>query len=341
VLSANLLRALVNRLKEARAKNRLESLLRRVKQGGEVLRRKFRVSGSIDELAEAVQIAAQEGLLTADVLASLVDEVEENGAQHIFLFDLTDAGAALARSRTLKRAFQPLPNQPTPAMYAELPTATRTYISERPEGIVIKQIGRAMYWEKDEDRSYEREDERAVFIVRRQRRAINLLRLDPARKRAEVRIDRVRGLMDDRLAITLFTQFRTAIQPEFDFEANMAPVQIWRGFTRIVADKVSTYMSTDGAKDPSVSVQISNRRERDRGPDVRDHPAYRYTGEEYVRDTLNVYWRQDNGEKIHTVLSRVKAGDKEYGKIYVAAKLDPSELTNVVDSIRQFALEAS
>jgi hypothetical protein len=343
LLNTDLVGALVGRLKEARAKHRLEEFLKEVKGQQGVPRGKFRTSGTMEQLAEAVQIAAQEGSFNADSLAGLVDEVEENGGQHIFLFDLTDAGADLAGSRGLRDAFQPLPRKPTLAMYAELPTATRTYFSERDDIIVIKQISRASYWERDDERSERGEDERVEVTVRRHRRAINLLRIDPTRRRAEVRIDRVRGEMDNVLAIALFRQFQKALEGQFDFGSNMIPVQIWQAFTQIVADREHTYMSTDAAKDPSVSVQISTRRESDQGTDVRDHPSYKYGGSEYVRESLNVFWHlsETGDKKFHTILSRVKMDDTSYGKIYVAAKLEPAELTNVIDRIRQFTLDAS
>jgi hypothetical protein len=338
LLSAELLAALVSRLKEARSKGRLGLLLKRIKEEQDVPRRKFRSSGTIEQLREAVGIAAADGLISVKDLASLVDDVEENGGQHIFLFNLTEAGKQRARSQAFKGAFQALPAQATPAMYAELPSAKRTYLTERATRIVVKQISRAEYWEKDEDRSYSRADERATFIVRRQRRAINLLLLDPVQGRAEVRIDRVRSLMDDGLALTLFSEFQNDLQDAFAFASLTTPVPIWQGFTRIVSDRANTYMSTDGAKDASVTVNISNRREADRGTDVRDHPTYAYATRDYTRDTLNVYWLQEGKEKVHTILSRVP--DANIGKIYVAAKIDADQLAYVIERIRQSTLDA-
>jgi len=338
LLSTELLDALVSRLREARAKGRLELLLKQIKQEQDVPRRKFRASGTIDQLREAVQIAAEDGSISVNVLASLVDEVEENGGQHIFLFDLNEAGRQQVRSEAFKDSFHALPTQPTPAMYADLPSAKRTYIAEKTNRIVVKQIYRATYWEKDEDRSYSHADERATIMVRRHRRAINLLLLDPVLGRAEVRIDRVRGQMDDGLALTLFSEFQEDLKDNFDFAFLTTPVPIWRGFTRIVSDRDNTYMSIDGARDASVNVNISNRRENDRGTDVRDHPAYTYTTGDYVRDTLNVYWLQEGKEKIHTILSRVP--DATIGKVYVAAKIDAEQLAYVLERIRQSTLDA-
>ena len=145
LLSAELLGPLVRRLREARAKSRLEGLLRQIKLEQDVPRRKFRSSGTIDQLIEAVEIAAREGLVSANDLASLVDEVEENGGQHVFLFDLNEAGVKRASSKALREAFPSLPAQPTPAMYADLPSASRVYFSERTDAVVIKQIFKASY----------------------------------------------------------------------------------------------------------------------------------------------------------------------------------------------------
>lgn len=338
MLTVDLLAALVSRLKEARAKGRLEAVLKQIKADPDVSKRSFRASGTIEQLRDAVQKAGEQGLISAQDLASLVDDVEENGGQHIFLFDLNALGIARVRSQEFKDSFQRLPAQPTPTLYADLPNAKRTYYIERPRQIVVKQVYPAEYWEKDEDRSYADADERVTYIVRKQRRAINLLLLDLARGQAEVRIDRVRGQMDDGLALELFSQFRKDMEEAFDFDSLTTPVPIWQGFTRIVSNRTDTYMSTDGARDASVVVSISNRRENDRGTDVRDHPSYAYATGDYARDTLNVYWLQEGGEKIHTILSRVPGTGM--GKIYVAAKLEPDQLTNVIERIRQSTLDA-
>lgn len=343
MLSVELLEPLVRRLREARAKSRLQAFLKRIKKEQDVPVRKFRSSGTIEQLIEAVEIAARDGLISATDLAALVDEVEENGGQHVFLFDLTPAGIARARSRALKDAFQTLPAQPTPGMYADLPAASRVYFVKREDTIVIKQIFRASYWEKDETRSYERDNERATFIVRRQRRAINLLRLEPRTGRAEIRIDRVRGQMDDRLAMSLLADFQNSLKGAFDFQSLVTPLEIWRGFPRIVKDRTRTYMSTDGARDASVSVNISNRREKSEGGDVRDHRHYRFSGTDYSRDTLNVYWFEpgNEDEKFHSILSREEVNGQAVGKVYVAAKLTPAQLAYVLDTIRQFTVDPS
>jgi hypothetical protein len=230
-------------------------------------------------------------------------------------------------------------------MYAELPNATRTYATTRDNGlIVVKQIFKASYWEKDEDRSHSDDNERTVVTVRLERRAINVLRLDPLRREAEIRIDRVRGQQDDSLATELFEQFQQSLQHIIDIDKHFAPVPIWNGFRRIVADLKGTYMSTDSAEDPSVVVHIPNRRASDRGTDVRRHDSYQYATTEYTRNSLNIYWRKPDepDEKIHTILSRVdRAGRTPYAKVYVAAKLTPDDLSNVLERIRQSARDAS
>lgn len=338
-MNPELLAALLGRLQESRAKRRLESLLKRIKQEQDVPRQTFRASGTIEQLREAVGRAAAEGLISAQDLASLVDEAEENGAQHIFLFDLNEAGKARARSQEFRATLPALPAQPTPAMYAELPGSKRTYLSARTGRVVVKQIYKAEYWEKDEEasRTLSNENRRVNVTIRRERRAINLLSLDPVLGRAEVRIDRVRGQLDDSLALDLFAQFKDDLSEVFDFDSLSTPVEIWRAFPAIVADREGTYMSTDGAKDASVSITISNRRENELGTDVRNHPTYAYATDDYVRDTLNVYWLR-GGEKVHTILSRVPGTG--LSKVYVAAKLEPSLLDYVIERIRQSTLDA-
>jgi hypothetical protein len=343
--NTDLLKALVARLQAARAKVRLELLLKQSRQDQGLSRRAFRASGTMEELAQAVFVAAEKGALTPEHLARVVDEVEENGGQHIFLFDLTPDGVALVRSGRLQRSFTRLPPQPTVAMYSELPAATRTYLEDRgPDGLAVKQIARAAYWERDEENSYSEEDRRVVATVRRQRRAVNLFKVNPLRAEAEIRIDRVRNQMDDVLATALFQQFKTTLEDVVDFERHLTVTPIWNGFRLIVNDLETTYMSTDSARDPSVSVHISNRRDSDRGTDVRQHISYRYTSTDYTRDSLNIYWRlAGDGEenKVHSILSRTKLPDRDYSKVYVAAKIERDQLSHVIERIRQFTRDAS
>jgi hypothetical protein len=131
---------LVRRVNEARAKGRLQDLLRAIKTEQELPTNTFRVTGTPDQLLESVQTAAAGGRLTDRRLADLVDSIEENGAQHLFLLDLTPAGKAKLTARRFGDAFAEIPARPTPGLYADLPTTTRTHFISRPDALVIKQV---------------------------------------------------------------------------------------------------------------------------------------------------------------------------------------------------------
>ena len=158
------------------------------------------------------------GLLPLTRLATLVDELEENGGQHLFLFDLTTDGLAALRPATLQQAFPPMPPGPTPAMYADPPDHPQIYFVQRPDALVVKQIHTATFWEKDEERSYSDATERALIVVRRQRRAINLFRVLPDQRRAEIRIDRITHSLGDKDIGEHLRGFLAALDPILNIE---------------------------------------------------------------------------------------------------------------------------
>ena len=327
---------LLQRLRTAGSKTSLQDLLRAVNEEQELKRGELKITGNLEELLERTRDALSRNWLGVERLSSLVDSHEENGGQHVFLFDVTAAGLKALKSKAFRANFDVMPSHPTAAMYAELPQVDCTYFSERPDALVIKQVYRTAYWEKDEDLSSSTDTVRTTISVRRERRALNLFRLMPEEKKAEIRVDRVRGEMDDSLALTLFSEFLDVLSPVVDAQTHLQPTKIWHGFTGIVADQDHTYMSTDTAQDASVAVRMSNRREDTKGQDVRNHPDFKFIGPSYSRKNLNVYWLTEYS-KIHTILSHFEQEGRQHGKVYVGAKISAEELTDVTERIRQFA----
>jgi hypothetical protein len=333
---------LVRRVNDARGKAHLEQLLKDLKAEQNIPAKALKATGSKEELATAVKIAADKGWLTERRLADLVDHLEENGGQHIFLFDLTARGVARLTRARLAEAFTEIPARPTAALYATLPTAKRTYLIARPDALVVKQVFKAEYWEKDEEKSkaHTNDDERATFVRRRERRAINLFRIQPEQRLAEMRIDRVRGDRDDALALDLAADFLKDLEPALTAAEDLAPLDIRRGLRQMAADRTDIYLNADDAVDASAQMSLANRRERDRGPDIRDHVRYQLDGDDCARERLSPYWIIDGDEdnKVFTHLSVVDVdGIGECGKIYVSATLEPAVLNHVLDRIRHFA----
>jgi hypothetical protein len=332
-----LLTALLARVKDTGAKSALQTMLADIKATQNLGRQELRTSGTLEELGAAVRIAIDRNWLTEERLASLVDEAEENGGQHIFMFRVTDAGVAAVRAATLRASFPNAPMRPTPALYAELPQATRTFFQERQTALVVKQIYRADYWEKDETKSYSNANERGSITVRHERRAVNLFAFKPEERLAEFRIDRVHA-QDETFAVENFQAFAADLEPTVDWQTHLEPIPIWEGFSQIVADRDRTYMSTDEGEDATVGIRIKNRRLGALGVDVRDQP--KYPEGVLARRTLNVYWVQEDGSRIHTILSKVRIGELQNGvdvaKVYIAAKLDQNTLEGLLATIRSF-----
>ena len=345
---------LVERLRASQRGNRaIQGFLRAVKMQRSLGTRELLTSGNRGTLLEHLRDAVAEGFIPVDNLARFVDRVEENGGQHIFLFDLTPEGVVTLQPDALETAFPP--SGPNAAMYEDVPKQPRIHFEHRPDALVVKQIHSAGYWRKDEARSeaYSEEGVRAVFQVEHRCRALNILRVLPERGQAEIRIDRLTsGLTRDEIGAH-FQAFLSALSPVLDEKQHLSSTPIWRGFGDIVDCRDGTYMRVDRATDPSVNINISNRREGTIGRDVRDHPSYELASQDYTRDVLSVSWitewllgndsSDDRGdpERVHTTLSKFTIDGRDYGKIYVAASVSPEVLSCVSENIRHFAREVS
>lgn len=271
-------------------------------------------------------------------LARLVDAIEENGAQHVFLFSMTDAGyQAIAGGQLLGR-FPAPPAQPTVALYGD-PSTTRTFAFERNGRLYVKQVYLAEYWDLVE--RHETTTQRTVVYRLERQRAVNLLVANPATREVEIRIDRVRPKDDERLASRALDDFCARLAPALDVAQHLEPVRIWAGFRAMVQARDETFMTVDDAEDPTIRHRLASRRGDTVRLDIRDHAAYDMTQAKYVRETLNIYWLRQE-ERLHTMMSRVTSSDgRWFGKVYIPAQLDEAALDYVIGRIRSFAPQAS
>lgn len=337
---------LVRRLYLAGAKGKLEQLLRDVKTEHDLGKKLFRVTGTQEELGESVQAAINAKVLTAARLSALIDEVEENGRQHIFLFRLTPAGLNELTEAELSSHPNP-PAEPTEAFYADEPSARRTYFVRRGPRVCIKQVYLAEFWQL--------EGQDKVSATHRIRtwkritvRAVNMMLVDRAARTAEIRIDRVRtDRLDNTLALKSLAEFVDSIDNPLDVQTQLQTTPIWHGFAGIVGEGTGdgeTYMNHDKPSDATAEHSLSNHRARRGGPDIRTHPQHpKEAG--LLRDSLSVYWRLPEGlapegseAYVYTFLSRVRKSDVgELGKVYVGATLSPGQLDHVIARVRHFA----
>jgi hypothetical protein len=289
---------------------------------------------------DAARVAVEQHYLPLERLARLVDEIEENGAQHLLLFTLTDAGLVHLTHARLAQSLQGPPTAPTAALYADPPLTSRVFVEDRDATVVVKQITRAEFWEPAPNEGESTPDRRVSVVVRRRVRAVNLMKIRPATREVEIRLARGRRADDSKLAADLLEGFLDGVGAALDHERDLLPVQIWRGFRAIVEAKDETFMAVDEGLDPSVSQRISNRREGTRGGDVREHPSYNLNRQDLRRDRLNVYWDvpQDlGGDRVHSILSRILVGQHDTGKVYLAARLSAESVDHVVQRVRAFA----
>jgi hypothetical protein len=337
--------ALIARAFAAGGKGKIEALLKDTKERSAGLRgargADFRTGGTREQVAEAVRQAVHGHHLTSHRLAELVDSLEENGAQHIFLYGLSDEGAAALSARQLARRLPGAPHAPTEAYYAEQPQ-TRTHFENRDGILYIKHIYVAEYWERNETESSETAERRVTVLDKVRRRAVNIVRIRPASRDVEVRIDRARPLHDTTLALALFDQFKASLNGIVDFETHVRTSPIWRGFHEIILARHETYMATDEGYDPAVAQRLSNRRGGRLGTDIRDHQNFR---PDNTRDHLNVWWKlpgaaggDEDARYLHSIMSRLPArgNDQELAKVYIGAKPEPADLEHALNRIRHF-----
>jgi hypothetical protein len=345
-MADDLIEVLLNRLFDANAKGKLEVFLSEIKSKKKIPFQDLRTSGTSEELVDIVKDAVAANHVTRRELAGLVDEIEENGGQHIFLFDLTaDGRKNLTRERLLD-ALPELPGEPTRAFYAKHPSSTRTYVKDHGEAVVVKQIRTSAYWEKNEAASEVTADRRVEIYEHVRRRAVHSLWLFPSSDQVQIRIDRVRSGDYRSLALEFLNDFLQAIIHVLDLRRDLRPVPIWDGYAGMVASRDETFMNTDDAFDATVKESITNRREGMRGTDVRDHPSYHLADSGYGRKQLAVYWRlpgtfgkpgDNEPPTVYTRMTTVDPGKFRMGKVYVSAKVPKEQLEHVLGRIRHFA----
>jgi hypothetical protein len=334
---------IVQRLVQARAKNKLEDLLEKTKNDKKLPREAFRVSGTAEQVDAAIVTAVNDGHLSIRELADLVDQVEENGAQHIFLFRLNDEGRAAITEDSLRKRFLAYPTDPTEELYAELPAQSRTYFRQDANVSVVKQISKTSYWEVDRDESKETADLIVRVTRRKEKRVIHLARFD-REGNVEIRIDRLMQSTTDTRAVADFEEFADSLNPPLKWQEHLEPVPIWNGFNDIVRATAETFMNIDEAADGSVRQRFSSSRAEMRGTDVRKHKDWKLSTDDYHRTGLNVYWLYGHGEsqeKIYTSLAAVTVRDMLLAKVFVSAKVDPGQLNHVITRVRHFAGQSS
>lgn len=350
---------LLNRLYDVHEKKKVQDLLRVAKKRPGVKPTDFSVTGNREDIRQSIKTAIELGYLSSGDLARLVDSVEENGSQHIFLFTLTDEGRRELTAERLRHAFPETPDLPLQALYRDRPTSPHAVFRLRDDVLSIKEVRTFEYWVYDEGASSTDTQRRTVTYQKKRERGVNVFQIDRARGLAEVRIDRVGQRMDDQMALDVLKDFeRTLIEGghgpgpgPIDPLRHLSCIPVSKAFGRILQATDETYMAVDEARSASIIHRISNYRAGTAGKDVRLLPQYDMDSKDYSHDRLNVYWRiPSTGKLVHTILAKaavpIVGGNGKTvqycncGKIYIPNRLEPAELRHVIDRIRHFAEKA-
>jgi hypothetical protein len=336
---------LIERFFEIDAKYRVEEFLKKIQEGNHLTSRELRTTDSVEDLKVALREAVNAGHLTVSDLADKVDELEESGNQHIFLFELTEDGAnQLTDART--RRYKIPETAPVESAYELHPTDRLTWHHDRDGRLILKQVFTASFWQANSEESTRTEEREVLVYDRVKRRAVNFLVVHTARKRAEIRIARVEGFQDsDPKALVRFQDFLKRLAPFLDMERHLVATPIWKAFRAIASNREEVRFAWERATDPSATLTYSDRLLGRTGVDIRDHPDYRLSDAKWARKEVRPRWKRGSGphaQEIATRLTEVELDeDVRVGKVEIAKVLDRDSLKYVIGRIRHFTSEAS
>ena len=325
---------LLQRIVDARSVTRLTAKLQHIKAAKGLKRNELRTTGTTDQICDSARAAVERGLIEISDVAEVVDELEENGGQHIFLFRCTTGADASNLEAKVAEAFHAKPADPTPAYYSEFPTTNRIYYE--PLGHVgrAKQIGKTDFWVRDEDESHEDENVQVTVHRREEARIVNLLIVDPTENLVQVRIGQASYRAPAKQWEKDYKDFLERLDPTVDF-GPLIPIPVWRGFRNQVLNRDETYMKVDEAHDMSSSQSIALLRHI--GQDIREYPDYNLDDTKFSRDFLNIYWllNDEKGNEIgvYTNQKKVEVGGHEVCKIWISRHLSKHVLDNVLARI--------
>ncbi len=268
-----LVEKLVDRIIESHAKNRLENFLKAAKEKSAAPVRAFATAGSRDQLVKALGSAIQGRFVTLQEVVSLMDRIEENGAHHIFMFDLTEAGRAALTEKALQNVFKLLPDPPPEDMYSEVPARPYTFLRIRDPIIALKQVRLTTYMMLDPKKTVTLPSgEQTITRVPVERRAVNMLVINVKTGAVEIRIDRSDSTTD-ATAIEDFDRFVTDMKDSLKWREHLAPFPVRSSFPKMV-DSRDIFMKAAQIVGSDIAGTVSSVRQ---WTDVRDTPRYNFS----------------------------------------------------------------
>ncbi len=328
---------LLNRVESNQAAGRLSDFILGIKERRRLPRDSFRSRGTFQEVCNSVRQAIADRHLSLSDIASFVDEVDENGAQHIFMFNAPSQEFVESTVGAIKDKFTERPSGLDLDWYADLPAKMHLHYEIRGEVVVLREIKKVEYWVIDRNESTETINKQVIVKVKKESRALNLLRIHVDTGLIEIRLARASSQVPHKLWESELKRFADRILPALDFKL-LEPIPIWTGFSGQLANRDDTYLKTDEAHDTSTSQRISKIRQA--GSDLRDNPDYNLDEDRFLRDKLNIYWivvsETANEAVVHTIQQRVKFEGQDLGKIYIAQHATDNVIDHVLGTIRSY-----
>jgi hypothetical protein len=260
------------------------------------------------------------------------------------LFDFAPEFQSEITIENALKVFGSPPKTPEEAFYAETPQETLNARVEPDAVVVVKQVHTTSYW-----RTIDTVTEGRIQTIRREqidRRAVNLLRIENSRRRAELRLSRLGADESDKQVAIRFETLLTVFTKLLDIRTTFIPVPIWDAYHLIAIDRDHTLMRWDSPQGSEHAVRFMARRQHGAHfwDDIRDSPDYPKSEPAYARDELRIYWVRGSGEDkeaLETRLSDIKLKPMRYGKVEIVEVLKPDDVTYVLGRIRTFVKDAS
>jgi hypothetical protein len=338
-----LIERLVKRLFAAQNREQVVRFLKRIKDGNDDARRELRTSGNLEELETQLVAAVGRGWVSIRELAATVDEAEENGNQHVFLFDLTDAGREHITRGGALRHFREAPHDPVEEAYSDLPTGTVLVRNITAEVFLVKEVFTAAYW-ITRSTTHPSEDEEIIVRERQKQRAMNLLVADTGRSTVEIRIGRIEDRGETRQNLTRrFNDFIARLGRWFDVQLDLVVVPVWDAFPLIQQDRDFVIMPSDRSASATANQLMAVRR-RGQHADIRDDPDYPANARTYARSEMRLEWIRgagDNAEYIPCRISEFAIDEQKFAKVEFRQRIERDALNYVIGRIRHFAAVAS
>ena len=325
-----MLKDMLERIRDAHAVNRLSKSLLKLKEERALGHRNLKATGSYEELCDSISEAIDNGHLSLDDIAKIVNEVEENGRQHIFLFSEENTKYLSDIVEQLSGNFPHAQTSDVRKNYAKLPAEDRVWYEDRSPTHILKFTGTTSYWTINAEQSQESEERIVIVKDKRQSRVIHLLKVHSDSGLIEVRIQAAGADAPSTQWKTDFFMFANLFSSVLPLE-QLSAVPIWKGFRSQIKETEGTYLVTDEAFEAQTTQRISLRREH--GKDLREHKDYDLDDIRFARDTLNIYWfvhdQEDDEYRIHTIQQRVNLNKNEYAKVWISRHV-PNECIDIL-----------